>query len=164
MTLDVTIGGSAADSYITVAEADAYAFDDLGHAAGFWLSADVAKKEAALRRSTREIDAYVAPTVPYADTQSLAFPRASDVVSGAAVLPEKLRHATYLQAAYVLRNADIIDEAASRRARGLVNFANPDGTGGQVSTDPDNAIHPHVPTLLRGLADESSGVFVIETT
>lgn len=165
MTIDATVAGATSDSYVTVAEADALAANDLGRAAIDWTAATVDVKERALKRSAREIDAYVGSTDPYADTQALGYPRASDVdATGTAILPAKLKQAAFLQAGYVLRNADLLDEAASRRARGLANFANPDGTGGQVSTDQDLGMHPSVPSLIATLSDASSGVYVIETT
>jgi hypothetical protein len=167
VAIDATVAGTAANSYATVEEADLLALDDLGRAAADWALATLDTKERALKRATREIDAYVGTTEKYATDpeQALAFPRVSDVdSSGAAIIPSKLKLATYLQAGYVLRNADVLDEAASRRARGLVNFANPDGTGGQISTDPELAVHPQIPTLVASLNDASSGVYVIETT
>lgn len=51
MALDTTIGGATADSYATIADADAY-FASYG---GAW-SGDDASKEAALRRATLAID------------------------------------------------------------------------------------------------------------
>lgn len=163
--IDATVAGSAANSYLTAAEADALAADDLGRAAAEWLAATLEAKERALKRAAREIDAYVGTTERSTSTQALAYPRPSDVdSSGTPIIPAKLKLAAYLQAAFVLRNADLLDEAASRRARGLVNFANPDGTGGQISTDPESGVHPTVPGLIASLSDASSGVYVIETT
>ena len=55
MALDATPAGAAADSYLTVAGADALAGDDVGQEAGAWLAlanatpADLARKEAALK-------------------------------------------------------------------------------------------------------------------
>lgn len=54
MALVVTPGSATADSYISVADADAYHFK-MGNTA--WESADAIAKEEALRRGTRYIDA-----------------------------------------------------------------------------------------------------------
>ena len=76
MTLDATPAGEDADSYLTLADADALAGADLGPEATTWITADVGLKEAALRRAAREIDAYVATGWPPFDgDQALVFPR-----------------------------------------------------------------------------------------
>lgn len=54
MALDATIGGPAADSYATTAQADVYA-DNVG--ASSWDALAQAEKEAALRRATSWLDA-----------------------------------------------------------------------------------------------------------
>lgn len=150
MTVDATVAGLASNSYLDVAAADALAASDLGRNAKAWNAATIEDKEAALIRATAEIDEYVG-TVPivYAAAylgrgQALLFPRSIDVYglydvgpSGTPYIPVRLARATYLQAAHLLRNADLIDDAQSNRARGLVNFANPDGTGGTLSDKAD---------------------------
>ena len=153
MPLDATVAGASADSYLTVADADALANEDLGPQAVGWLAASVPMKEKALKRATREIDLFIGDLggLRYAATQRLLFPRAIDV-SGTPATPfihRSIRSATYEQAAYVLANADKLDEAAQRRARGLFAYSNPDGTGGSVAVDPAfGRLSPDVEGLL----------------
>ena len=150
MPLDATIAGAAADSYLTVADADAFAESDFGPNAEKWRSATVEGKEAALRRATRDLDVTIGRVVaPYSSEQALLFPRYTDLIAGTSepMLPPKLRLATYLQASYVLRNAKVLDDAASFRARGLANFANPDGTSGALADATVGRLHPDVAVI-----------------
>jgi hypothetical protein len=149
--LDATVAGAASNSYLTVADAHSFADADLGKNAKAWTEATADEQEAALQRATEEIDVYVgrvaSPFDVTAPVQKLLFPRSIDVdpVTSLPYIPARVRRATYLQAAFLLVNADMIDEAASRRARGLVNFSNPDGTGGQIATDAEfGTLHPKV--------------------
>lgn len=152
MPLDATLAGAAANSYLTVAEADALARDDLGTTAERWLAAAVPDREKALIRATREIDLFVADTggARYSATQALLFPRAVDV-AGTPALPflhRSIRAAAYSQAAYVLENAKKIDQAATRRARQLLNFSD-DDVSGTIALDPAfGLLAPHVEGLL----------------
>lgn len=162
MALDATVAGSAANSYLTVADADALAAADLGGNAKEWVEATVETKEAALIRATDEIDSTVVRTVPYSTTQALLFPRLIDVdsIGGSPELPTRLQKATYLQASFLVKNADLLDHAATRRARGLVNFANPDGTSGQLADSPSfGNLHPRVEMML----DEFTAGSVVAT-
>jgi hypothetical protein len=163
MPLDYTVGGSAANSYLSVAEGDGFAASDLGLFAKAWLDATTEEKEAALRRATSEIDAYVGVpdvTAYYPYVQSLSFPRVYDVdpLTGAVYLPDRVKRSTYLQAAYLLAAAPQIDEAALRRSKGFTSYANPDGTGGSVATDAGfGRMHPDALRLLGGF-DEGSTI------
>lgn len=167
MVLDVTLAGAAANSYITVAEADAEASADIGRNAEAWNSATVEAKEAALIRATEDIDYTVGRvSATYSPTQRLLFPRSIDLIYGTStpVLPGRIKSATYLQAAHLLKNAKVIDDAASFRARGLSNFSNPDGTGGTVASDPRiGRLHPRVEFLLDEFA-QGSVIGTIVTT
>jgi hypothetical protein len=154
MPLDVTVGGPTADAYVSITEADAFAASDLGRFAKAWLDAPVETKEAALRRATIEIDAYAG--VPggdayYYGTQSLTFPRATDVdpLTGAPLVPRNVKRANYLQAAYLILAADQIDDAALRRSKGFSSYANPDGTGGTVASSASQGrLHPSAEALI----------------
>ena len=163
--LDATVAGASANSYLTVEAADAIASTDLGLNAKEWLAATLDVKEAALLRATEEVDAEIGRVVdPGTGTQALLFPRSVDYVGASWVLPSRLQRATYLQAAYLLKNATVLDQAASFRARGLSNFSNPDGTSGQVSDDPSfGALHPRAKALL-GEFTEGSVVGIIIPT
>jgi hypothetical protein len=140
MTLDATVGGATANSYLTLAAADAMADEDFGRQADAWKAAAVSSKEAVLKRATREISSFLADIggARYSSTQALLFPRAVDVAGNPALpyLPITLLQATYQQATYVLENAKLLDDANSRRARGLFSYSNPDGTGGSIALDP----------------------------
>lgn len=161
--LDATIAGASANSYLSVAAADDFAANDLGRAKKTWQAATVEDKEAALIRATADIDEAVQTTESKAATgQALLFPRSFDVDTDGStfIIPARLRRATYLQAVYLIDAAELIDDAARRRARGLVNFSNPDGTGGQVAeASTFGLLHPRVERML----DEFSAGGVIAT-
>lgn len=128
MTLVATPASADANSYLTVADADALAGDDIGPEAETWLrTTTAASKEKALKRATREIDAYVRPGYPrYSLTQPLKFPRADiDVLDGDPIIPRELELATYQQAIFILRNATAIAAANSRRAQNLDSATEP---------------------------------------
>lgn len=174
MTVDTTVAGADSNSYLDVAGADALAASELGGNAKAWRAATIEDKEAALIRATAEIDEFVgAPPravvagppytrrpfvasglAPYAPDQGLTFPRAYDLdPTDEPIIPARIARATFLQAAYLIVNADLIDEAGSRRARGLTSFSNPDATGGTISDKRDfGRLHPRVEALLGDVA------------
>lgn len=167
MPLDASVGGSAATSYLTVAAADLLASSDLGRDAKTWLAATTDEKVAALIRATDEIDSEIGRVVnPATATQALLFPRADDLALDGVtrILPIRLQRAVYLQAAFLLRNANVLDDAASFRARGLTNFSNPDGTSGQVADDPGfGRLHPRARALLTEFAEGSVIGIIVPT-
>ena len=74
MALDATLGGASANSYVTVAEADAYFATSFGRTA--WGSASAANKEIVLIESTRLLDLLVSwKGYVKSDTQALQWPR-----------------------------------------------------------------------------------------
>lgn len=119
--LVATAGDEAANSYLSVADADVLATDDLGPESSAWIAATTATKEAALKRATREIDAYVASGWPPFDAdQALVFPR-SDVdvdAAGDPYIPRKVKLATYQQAIYLLENLDALAAMNAHRSNG----------------------------------------------
>lgn len=135
MALDAEVGGATANSYLTVAEADAFADQELGHNAKRWILSDLGDKERALIRASWQVDAYVPRFAPYVDDQALTFPRDVDVLADNPFLHERVKRATYLQASYLLANADKLDEASTRRARGMISFSESD-VSGAPSLDP----------------------------
>lgn len=141
MALDVTPGGAAANSYLALTDAAAFAAGDYGTDRDLWVAATTSddQRERSLRRATSDVDEYVrdlGAIAPYVLTQALYFPRWIDVDSvGAALIPRRVKRATYEQAKYVLQNADAIDRAAARRARGLDNFSEPN-VSGSLASDP----------------------------
>lgn len=129
MALDATPAGTAADSYLTVADADALAGEDIGPEVDAWVSAatTVDRKERCLKRATREIDTYLRSGWPrYAAAQALRFPRSSDVAGGEPFIPVDLQRATYQQAIYINKNATILAAANRRRARNVTTASEPD--------------------------------------
>jgi hypothetical protein len=154
VALDVTVAGAAANSYLSVADADAFAASDVGPARDKWLTATLDEKERALIRATADIDGFVArvahPFVVNPPYQALLFPRAEDVLSGVAYITRAVQMGTYVQAAFLNNEgARLLEDSAKFRARGLSNFSNPDGTGGSVATNADDGvIHPRVARLL----------------
>ena len=75
MSLDITIGGSSAESYNSVAEADSRYGDDVFFG-DTWTALSTTKKEQWLRFSTRSLDLIDQwQGVRQSDTQSLEFPR-----------------------------------------------------------------------------------------
>ncbi|WP_163998674.1 DnaT-like ssDNA-binding protein [Pyxidicoccus caerfyrddinensis] len=84
MPLDATPGGPAADSYCTVAEADAY-HSSRGHNTA-WRTTDVAAKEQHLKWATRLLDAHFTYVGARASAeQALAWPRRGVVLDGCPV-------------------------------------------------------------------------------
>lgn len=139
MTLDATPGGTTSDAYITLAEAEAFASNDMGPEAERWRTPESAddERERAIRRATLELDAYLRTGhPPYAGAQALRFPRKDvDVdAGGSAIIPGNLKRATYHQAAYVLLNASVIDGANARGARGQESYSDFGASG--VEADP----------------------------
>jgi hypothetical protein len=144
MTLDATVAGASADSYLTVADAAALAGADMGPEADLWLKATTttADKEKALKRATSEIDGYVRSGWPkYSTDQALTFPRSIDTASDVPFIPADIRRAAYHQAAYVLKNKSVIDRANARHARALSQYSE-DGLSGSVDDDSVNIISP----------------------
>jgi len=159
MPLDTTPGGSAADSYLSVADSLAYANNDLGRYAAAWIAADDATREKALRRATRDIDRWAGASEQWALDQKLSYPRPFDVDdTGFPIIVPTLEEATYQQAIYVLANADTMDDAATRRARALTNFSEPN-VSGQISDDPRfGRLSPEALALLTGEGFEAGAV------
>jgi hypothetical protein len=126
-SLVATPGDSAANSYLTLDQADVLAAEDLGPASVSWLVASRNDRRAALKRATREIDAHLRTSGParYSSTQSLLYPRAVDVTAGVATIPRWITGATYAQAKHLLRNAAVLDAAQTRKARAMDSASEP---------------------------------------
>lgn len=128
MALDSTVAGAQANSYLSVADANALATDDLGSEAIAWLEATHEQREKALKRATREIDGYLrSGWARYSAAQALLFPRAIDYAGTpiAPLIPRNVELACYEQATYVLKNATVIDNAHTRRARDMHSASEP---------------------------------------
>lgn len=105
LSLTATAGSSSANSYVTIAEADAYflAHPDFTT----WDALDTPTKQRHLIRATREIDLEAINGTKYdtsistagAPTQPLKFPRGQDVSSnGTKYIPVSVKNACYEQA------------------------------------------------------------------
>jgi hypothetical protein len=160
MALDVTPGGSASDSYLSLADALSYAQSDLGLFADAWVAADDPTREKALRRATRDIDRWVGSTTDaYSTTQALAFPRWEDTDdAGLPIIVVPVEQATYEQAKYVLSNAEVIDNAATRRARALTTFTEPNVSGQLAEGLSYGRLAPEAERLLSGEGFEGGAI------
>lgn len=84
MALDATAGGAGANSYLTVAEADAFAAEHIDGAA--WLAlADDATKEPYLITASRDMNGICLTGTASTATQALAVPRTGWTYGGQAV-------------------------------------------------------------------------------
>lgn len=146
MALDATVGGALSDAYLTVANVDDRAAGDLGEFAGAWLDAvteaeangpNRLKKEAAIRRATQDADEAIESVAARWDPdQALLVPRSNDVDDvGNPIIPGAVQQAVYRQALFLFSNAETLDQAMTRRARGMTNFSEPN-VSGTMAEDP----------------------------
>lgn len=158
MALDVTIAGASADSYISLAEADALANNRLGREAQSWLSSSITDKERALRQAAIDIDGLARSATRYDGLQSLLFPRSSDLdATDLPLIPIRVKQAQFEQAAYLISNANLISDAASRRARGMFSFSE-DNLQGSLAIDSQvGLISPRAEQLMATLTRTTRG-------
>lgn len=159
--LVATVAGADANSYLTVAEGDAFAAAALGAEAKAWEDATVEEREKALMQATTSVDtlqrSQAGYAVPYGADQALLFPRDIDV-TGDPALPFLLgiiKRATFVQAAWLLKNVHLLDEAASHVAAGV--FSQSDGDGSwTAAADPTRGLYsPHMVVLLNSIPPAS---------
>lgn len=133
MTLDATVAGDTANSYLEADEADEFAASDTVNGDA-WLAAEDEAKERALMAATNDVDLYRRSAgTRYSAVQALLFPRDIDLDTAAMpILIADVRRGTYEQAVYLLRHAKLIADAASRRARALYSFSDDDGSATQA--------------------------------
>jgi hypothetical protein len=157
VVFDTTLGGAIATSYLTVAEGDAYAAATLGPEAKAWEDATVEEREKALMQATTAVDTFQRSrsgyAVPYALDQALFFPRDIDV-PGPYLIPV-VKRATWVQAAWLLKNVNLLAEAASHVAAGV--FSQSDGDGSwTAAADPTRGLYsPEMVVLLESVAPAS---------
>ena len=89
MALTVTVAGATSDSYATEAEADAY----LVIKQSTWLSGSTALKEAALKTAVALMDELAYKHSKSSTSQALRFPLTINYVSGAYVIPDRVKRA-----------------------------------------------------------------------
>ena len=115
MALISTLGASNAQSYISVAEADAILLVRVGVGTD-WSALTTPEKEAALITATRRLEQEEFASYRYTTTQALQFPRATftDGVSGIeylqTLMPMGVKLATAELALAVVRNPEMFDE------------------------------------------------------
>ena len=111
VSLDATPGSSTANSYITLADAEAYLADErLEAAPAAWTEASDDTKSKALISATRVINALPFPGRSYwcgklvdgRRRQALFFPRTTDGIQGALQIPPAVRQATVELALYLI--------------------------------------------------------------
>jgi hypothetical protein len=165
MALDATVAGVSANSYLTVVDADAQADGDLGRFAEAWKSTPLDDKERALIRASREISARYGATVRSSATQALAFPRSIDWTGEPKVyfLHGELKRATYEQAIYLASVANILDDAAKRRAQGTFSASDNDGSY-SLAADPQlGRITPEALVALASLRGSAGSARTIKS-
>lgn len=132
MAFDSTVAGDSANSYLSVADADALASASVGPFATTWLAVGTTQqaKEQALQQATREVNAYLRSSgiARYSATQALLYPRSVDVLSNTPFIPDPVRFATFAQAKFLNANAAVIDAAETRRERGIQSGSEPNVT------------------------------------
>jgi len=121
MSLDATISGASADSYITVADADTYHGDNLN--VTDWVDATTANKEKALKMATRLLDERIDWIgSKNTDAQALRFPRSSLVnpdgyTVSSTLIPDIIGNATAEFAKYLLA----ADRTGDADGKGLID-------------------------------------------
>lgn len=158
MALDATIGGPSADSYVTLAESDAYHLA-LGRETT-WVDLDADVKEPALRKATIFLNSrYTWRGARVTSTQALAWPRAGIVLDGVSVstlaLPVPLKSACCELALKALTSDLLTDTDAqyveSVTVGPITRKMSARGNGGQKR-------YAAVDALLRELVRGGSGV------
>lgn len=96
-TIDATVGGAAANSYLTIAAADAIVETMPGTTA--WATATTDQKTRALITATRGLDTLAWIGTPTATTQALDWPRTGAACNGTEypddAIPEPVSYATF---------------------------------------------------------------------
>lgn len=111
MPVNATVGAIDANSYVTVAEADAYFSDSFGK--GLWASALPADKDALVISASRSLDQFITWSgQKTSDTQSMEWPRnnAYDKTGRLYpnnVIPGPVRFAAFELAYYMLQNGGL---------------------------------------------------------
>jgi hypothetical protein len=144
MAIDVTIAGAASNSYLSLAEAQAYFAARLRSDA--WEAASDADKEKALLTACRRIEAHrlrvhrrpygypydlpnaldrlADPLAPADPDQALSFPRQRDLDrSGAFAIPEQVKQAQCEEALALLSSGAEQERRRSLQAAGVKSFA-----------------------------------------
>lgn len=167
MAIDATVGGAAADSYVTLEEADAYMGSRFGTAA--WDGLATADREKAIRQATREVDRHRFHGYRNSTAQALEFPRAypynadEPITTTVASIPRSVRHACCEQALWIARHAATggVSQRQSLQAQGVKSFQVGDlredfGEGRSLRPD----LCPEAGQLLAGWINRTARMYV----
>jgi len=166
MALDATAGGSSADAYCTVAEADTY--NDMHPAAADWAGTD-ASKENCIKVATRWLDERVDWVGGKSTSeQSLRFPRYAVLdLDGYSIssdsIPTFLKSATAELARHIKKRGDI---SADPEGKGVSSVS---VEGVEVDFDKNDTVEvipDAVQAMLRGYGEVQSrgGVSIVRAT
>lgn len=122
LTLNSTLSDSAAESYISVATADAYHEKRSGYSA--WAALESDDKIRALIGATDLLERLDYHGEKAVSTQALKFPRIYRTASDGSTLPREIEHAMCELALWVATNTTATSQAAraARRAAGVTSF------------------------------------------
>lgn len=161
MAFDATVAGAVASSYLTEAEGDAFAAAMLGAEAQAWEDATTEEREKALMQATMSVDTFQRSrggyAEPYAATQALLFPRDIDVTGDPAApfLMATVKQATFVQAAWLLKNHHLLADAAAHVAAGVFSHSDDDGAW-TAAADPTRGLYaPQMVVLLDSIKASS---------
>jgi hypothetical protein len=109
-TIDATLGGTTANSYVTLAEANTYF--ETAPDSSTWTDKTDDQKNRALISATRWIDALSFYGARCTDTQALSWPRENYMVDGVALsctlIPQRIKAATFELARALANDTDAI--------------------------------------------------------
>jgi len=133
MAIHISIGTSTADSYVSVASADAYfdAIDNNDTWKNISLNASTGtlatqQKENLLKQSTRELDTFLrfvsgkynTGIIGATDYQALEFPRINNVDNDNALyIPDDVKYATYEQSDWIMERGGVRTSSDGTQAK-----------------------------------------------
>ena len=132
ITVDVTVGGAAANSYVTTVETDAHAEETIWDTD--WTAGTQAEKDQLVVRATRAIDTMRHRSRPNSDTQALQYPRAdaekpSGTLWSTTAIPQPLKTATMHVAAWLASFATTADPWTPPADLNIKSRTLPEGVG-----------------------------------
>ena len=151
MPLVTTPGGPSADSYVSVAEADAYFSARVGSTS--WTALSGPDKETALRHATRNLDLLRFRGWPVTEAQALRFPRWRPDRGEAPVLtiPREVQDACCEEALWVSQHAEAggLSPRQQMQAEGVSSFTVGDLSETFASGGSGAVLCPRASALLR---------------
>lgn len=126
--IDATVGGPASNSYITLAEGDAYADDVLGTVT--WVGATVDDQTRALLNATAKLDQLEWIGARATTTQALAWPRTGaecgEKIYDDATLPEEMKRGTFMLAETLLSDPTAFQTGTANNGELIPGIPNAD--------------------------------------